>query len=153
DLAARLAADELSRQRPSANSAADHLVTAFKLADAAVRAATGTHNQGMGSTAAALTIDMYGRAMVANLGDVRVYRVLDGYLGQLPEDHRMPEDASTVSRCIGGRHGPARPYTCELSVLPGDRLLLCTDGVHDALDVHQLRVAIAQPHPHRATCD
>jgi serine/threonine protein phosphatase PrpC len=147
--AARIAAERLTCRR-EAVSPADVLTTAFRDADASIRAATDDRSRGMGCTAAAVLIRADGTATVANLGDVRVYRVLDGYPGQLTEDHRPYATGSTVSRCLGGaRTGDPTPYWHQVPVHHGDRLIMCSDGVHDAIGAEGMLRATR--HAHRRT--
>ena len=73
-------------------------------------------------------------------GDSRAYRIRDGKIDALSRDHvwsgtaaRPMEDSSTITRAVGGE------ATLELDswrgkVRPGDRFLLCSDGVSRALD-------------------
>lgn len=105
---------------------------------------------GMGTTVTAMVWDGAGIAM-AHVGDSRAYRLRDGVLQQLTHDHTYvqtlvdagritPEEALThprrslIMRAIDGMT-PVEPDLSVEEVLPGDRLLLCSDGlsgvVHD----------------------
>lgn len=99
----------------------------FEHADQEIRA-SGT---GMACTAALVSVSANGDTEVANVGDVRVYRVQDGYAAQLSEDHRT--DPTTVTRSLGGTETPPTPAVRTVHLRPGDRLVLCTDGVHDTV--------------------
>lgn len=91
-------------------------------------------DSGRGATAAVVHLDATGTAMVANVGDVRIYRMRDGFAGQLTDDHRVAGSRSLVSRCLGGATANgAEPAVRVLRLMGGDRLVLCTDGIHDAL--------------------
>jgi serine/threonine protein phosphatase PrpC len=104
---------------------------------------------GMGSTlvAAVLRRSPAGQeVIVANAGDSRAYLVRDGVLRQLTKDHtaaqRMvdagmlsPEDARThpqasvLSRALGQQMGTTVETYPPVTLLPGDGLLLCSDGL------------------------
>jgi len=88
-----------------------------------------------------------GRAYIANLGDSRAYRFRRGRLRQLSQDHSLvaelveqghitPHEAETheqgnvITRYIG-MEKRAQPFVCSFSLRPGDRILLCTDGLTD----------------------
>ena len=114
--------------------------------------------RGMGTTAVACLFDGDSRAAIAHVGDSRAYLLRSGRISQLTRDHTIvaeliergvlrPEDAddhpykSALSRNLG-----AQP-SCNVDVTivelqPGDRLLLCSDGLygycaHEAIQ-HQL---------------
>jgi len=98
----------------------------------------------MGSTVAA----MYTHLNVCYLlwaGDSRIYRLRGGILSQLTEDHSLvqelcrmgeltPEEAenhpssNVITRAIGV-HDSLQIATEQLEVKPGDRYLLCSDGL------------------------
>jgi PPM family protein phosphatase len=95
--------------------------------------------------------------VVAQVGDSRVYRVRDGQAVQLTEDHTLamhklklglvtPEEAkvmkgrNTITRAVGHRDY-VEVDTAHFHLLPGDRFLLCSDGLHGYLrpgEVEQL---------------
>ena len=110
----------------------------------------------MGTTmVAALATDS--QVTLANLGDSRAYLVRGGIIGQISVDHSWREEArrhdlpmqeislspfrETITRSLG--------VDKEVGVdlfgfrpRPGDRLLLCSDGVHDLLSDLEIREAI-----------
>jgi protein phosphatase len=105
--------------------------------------------RGMSTTVSALLI-RNGFAFAAHVGDSRVYRVRDGEILQITEDHTLinyklkhglitPEEAETA----GGKHVITRAVghkdyvqidTADVDVAVGDRFLLCTDGLHAYVD-------------------
>ncbi len=102
----------------------------------------------MGTTLAALFLHER-FAVVAHVGDSRVYRLRDGELEQLTQDHSFvaelraagawailehttPQMAAMVTRCLApnANHEP----DIEIHpVLPGDTFLLCSDGLSDVM--------------------
>ena len=118
----------------------------------------------MGSTVVLLVPDPRDRAhpYVAHAGDSRVYRMRRGELQLLTNDHTVGGELSrkTVSRReaedLGSRGNPlshilTRAVGTEFKVRPewqtidlkiGDRLLLCTDGVHDMLSDKEIAEAM-----------
>ncbi len=81
-------------------------------------------------------------AHLFHVGDARIYRLRDGGLEQLTEDHRVrvSADTSYLGRALGiDRHLEIDYRTLPLAV--GDLFLLATDGVYEhigARDVAQL---------------
>ncbi|MGH9254394.1 MAG: PP2C family protein-serine/threonine phosphatase [Vicinamibacterales bacterium] len=114
----------------------------------AARAQTNAALDGSGATLAAA---LFGGDDVAisHVGDCRAYLVHDGTLSQITRDHSVVAeqmamgliDAQTarthplrhvVTRAVSGQAGMVVD-TLELKVQPGDRLLLCSDGIHGVL--------------------
>jgi serine/threonine protein phosphatase PrpC len=109
---------------------------------------------GMGTTliAAFLHGD---RATVCHVGDVRCYRRSEKGLEQMTEDHsvvgalvrageltpdeaRVHERKSELLQAVGGRFGIAPDVMC-VELAPGDRLLLCSDGLWEALPDQEIQ--------------
>lgn len=114
-----------------------------------------------------LTLFLHGRAYMTNLGDSRGYRYRRGQLRQLSRDHsvvaelleeghiteteaEIHEELGVVTRYVG-MDERAQSRVRSFALLPGDRLLLCTDGLTDMLDVSTLRRTLAQ-HPDTQAC-
>ncbi|WP_370261064.1 protein kinase [Limnobacter sp.] len=78
-----------------------------------------------------------------HVGDSRVYQMRAGRLDQLTEDHSRTERGHTyLARAVGAdRHVDLTYSTHE--VLPGDLLLLCTDGIHSVLKPAVLQATLA----------
>ncbi|HKQ68586.1 MAG TPA: protein phosphatase 2C domain-containing protein [Polyangiaceae bacterium] len=126
---------------------------AFQRANEGVRAEAEKRNEpsGMGTTLdfALLVRD---RAFVAHTGDSRVYLARSSTVIQLTHDHALFESmlaAGTVRRTPGRvdarrRRNPlvnaigiaptTSVDTCFVEVTRGDRLLLCSDGVHGEIE-------------------
>ena len=99
----------------------------------------------MGTTVALLLFTPEGEAWVAHVGDSRVYRMRDGVIEPLTEDHSVvgamvrrgiltEEEAARhprrneVLRCIG-THADPLPDIESVDVRGGDRFVLCSDGL------------------------
>jgi protein phosphatase len=104
--------------------------------------------RGMSTTISAVLIDG-GFCFAAHVGDSRVYRVRQRDVMQITEDHTLinyklknglitPEEATSakgknvITRAVGHKDY-VQVDTADIDVEPGDRLLLCTDGLHGYL--------------------
>lgn len=124
--------------------------------------------RGMGTTFTGFAI-AGGDAVFAHVGDSRAYLVRDGIAMQLSEDHTLlarlraagidPEaEGGNVNRFRGvltnalGVGGDVRVATFVVSLYSGDRILLCSDGVHDYLEEAEIgEIMVSQPSPARAS--
>jgi len=106
--------------------------------------------------------------LVVNVGDSRTYRMAGGVLEQVTVDHSevaelvrdgvIPEsEAAThprrnvVTRVLGGSASDVDPDVWLLPVSPGDRMLLCTDGLTDELTDQRIEAELrAAPDPQTA---
>lgn len=112
--------------------------------------------RGMGTTVV-LVIVREDRLFVAHVGDSRVYRIRDGAIEQLTSDHSFVNELvrlgmlsreqaardprrNVVTRALGSGPG-VQPDFCEDGIQPGDRILLCSDGLNTMLpDEEILRI-------------
>jgi len=100
---------------------------------------------GMGTTASGM-IRVGGQMVIAHIGDSRIYRLRDGELEQITADHTFvqrlvdsgritPEEAavhprrSVLMRVLGDVDAAPEIDTKILDTRPGDRWLLCSDGL------------------------
>ena len=128
EVAADAAIQELvTRFFDAAGSLEDRLTDAFRDANTAVlRAADESGMRAAASTLVAAAV--HGdRAVIANLGDSRAYLVRSGSARQLTQDH-AGDIAHGITRFVGDDRG-VQPDVFVEDLLPGDRLLLCSDGL------------------------
>src|SRR5690606_20730010 len=100
---------------------------------------------GMGTTVSAI-MRLNDKVVLAHIGDSRVYRYRDGVLEQISADHTFvqrlvdsgritPEEAavhprrSVLMRVLGDIDASPDIDTAVLDTQPGDRWLLCSDGL------------------------
>lgn len=84
-------------------------------------------------------------AHLFHAGDTRIYRLRDGVLEQLTQDHRLwlGQDKSYLSRAMGIQPQLEVDYQA-LAVDPGDVFVLATDGVYEYLSARQIIERIAE---------
>ncbi len=121
--------------------------------------------KGMGTTFAGVLV-LERCAVVAHVGDSRVYRLRDGELERLTRDHSlanhlvemgllMPEEVDTfprrnvITRAVG-THETVEVDTRIVDLRPGDAFLLCSDGLHGELDDAEI-VSLLRAHPNPVT--
>lgn len=160
EVASRLALDTLNAAFASDRSVSG-LLNACGDANQAVWAQASTNGEDatMGTTLAAVAITSDVAVVVLHVGDSRLYRFRHGRLDQLTVDHTViadliragelnEEDAQThphrhvLTRALGV--GPAVDIDhAGVSCEPGDRLVLCTDGLFKALSPDDLKAVLA----------
>jgi protein phosphatase len=126
---------------------ADHLVQAAQAANRAVweQAEANPPMRGMGTTLVALALVDSGRLAIINIGDSRLYAMRHGELHQVTDDHNLvaelvaqgrlsQEEAefhprrNIMTRALGVE--PDVPVDLFMEdAEPGDRYLLCSDGL------------------------
>jgi protein phosphatase len=103
------------------------------------------------------------QAVVSHVGDSRCYHVRNGRARQITEDHTWvaqqrklgliskSEVAESESRHVLIRSlGPemfVSPDTTAVTLVPGDLLVLCTDGLHDELSDRAIAEIVTQTKP------
>ncbi|WP_207208145.1 MerR family transcriptional regulator [Nocardioides glacieisoli] len=139
---------------------ADPLGALDEAVSRAAEAVAGRDAEAGGTTLTALLLSG-DRALVAHVGDSRAYVVRDGGLERLTRDHtvvqslidegRLTEDEARAdeNRALLNRAlAPGSPAAPDLSVrpvLPGDRFVLTTDGVHSVLEPRHLAEVLLTP--------
>ena len=108
-----------------------------------------------------------GSVFLAHVGDSRAYLLRDGLIRQLTEDHSMInelvrsgqmsyEEAATsryrsvITRAIGLQPTVKADVMC-IDILPGDRILLCTDGLSDPVNEERIEKIASQDDVDTAT--
>jgi protein phosphatase len=104
-------------------------------------AAANASQRGMGTTVAALHF-ADGFANLCHVGDSRIYRVRPGSIEQLTEDHAVA--ANVLSRALGTEPMVEATWRVEPAA-PGERFVLCTDGIHGLIGDEEIR-AIVESH-------
>ncbi len=109
--------------------------------------------RGMGTTLDALMV-VGSRGFIAHVGDARVYLYRQGSVHQLTEDHSLINELlkrgrltreqidkvqykNAVTRAVGV-YESVEVDVLDFDVLPGDRFLLCSDGLHGYLEESEL---------------
>lgn len=118
----------------------------------------------MGATLTAVVL--YGQspctATLAHIGDSRAYLIRDGGIQQISEEHTFIAEAlrthtlteaeaavhpnrHAITRAMG-RAGGIQAYYGQMDLRPGDRLILCSDGLTNVVtDYELLQTALAHP--------
>ena len=82
-------------------------------------------------------------AWIGHIGDSRAYLVRDGVAIQLTEEEaQVHPDRNRIERALGFSDGDAE--IDEVDLLPGDALLLCSDGVYTVLGAEALGTAVSR---------
>ncbi|WP_306516333.1 PP2C family serine/threonine-protein phosphatase [Corynebacterium sp.] len=120
--------------------------------------------EGMGTTCTALMFNGSAFGM-CHVGDSRGYRLRDGKLEQITVDDTyvqslvdsgslQPEDVSThpqkslILKAYTGR--PVDPTLRTIDAKPGDRLLLCSDGLSDPVTADTIETTLREGTPEQA---
>ncbi len=140
---------------PTQSVNANRLRAGFRMGNREIAAqiASSSKLRGMATTAVAVLIDG-GIGTLAHVGDSRAYRLRNGQLERLTQDHSWVEEQIRVGALseTAARQHPWRNIVTralsgsddlevdiqEVSLTPGDRLLLCTDGVFAVLSDDQI---------------
>ena len=92
----------------------------------------------------------YGKTYLVNAGDSRTYRFRGGILRQLTTDETErgitgdPDASKLLLNCIGGGcEGYLRISSLDGKLLPGDILLVCSDGLSDMVSDDAIEEALA----------
>ncbi len=167
DVASNKARDvihEYVRARRTALPARQLLEAAINAASAAVHGESQQRRErkGMGTTVVVCLLDGR-RATIAHVGDSRAYLLRDGRLHRLTNDHTIvaelvargaiaPHEAdhhaykNVLSRNLGARPA-AQPDVSEVELQPGDRLMLCSDGLYGYASADSVHHLVASTDP------
>lgn len=160
DLASRIAVEEAAALTGQTEVTADDLHLVVRAIEARL------HDEAPAGSAAGTTLAGVGLArrdgtdhwLVFNIGDSRVYRFAAGVLTQVSVDHSLVQelvDDGVLTREEAARHperhvitraiGTGQAASADYWLLPvrmGDRILVCSDGLTDALDDARIAVVL-----------
>lgn len=105
---------------------------------------------GIGTTLTVARLNEDGIVEIGHVGDCSCFLVRDGEINSLTTDHTMEEEirsrlkpgedayipeyfAHTLTRCIG-QQGLVETDTIKESLVSGDRIIICSDGITKVLD-------------------
>lgn len=155
-------AREADRDYETAEEAAQALAQALREGNDALQQAMVEHPElsGMGTTGSGI-IRVGDRMAIAHIGDSRIYRYRVGALEQVSTDHTFVQklvDAGRITR-EEAEHHPRRNVVMRVlgnvetdpeidlgveDALPGDRWLVCSDGLSSYVDEERIRAILAQ---------
>ena len=130
------------------------------------RAQSEPEKRGMGTTTSVLLIAGAPgrlRGFIAHVGDSRIYLARQGQCHQLTEDHSLMNELvrrgkirreefesspykqfkNAVTRAVGV-YASVEVDTFDFDILPGDRFLLCSDGMYVYLDEEKLPATLSE---------
>jgi len=137
----------------------DELVAGVRAANRAIAERAHTAGlEGMGTTICAAGAVAGGLVAVVNVGDSRAYLLRDGELRQLTDDHSLTAELvrrGELTEAEAAEHPHRNVLTRALGVgttvdvdsalyevRPGDRLLLCTDGLFNELAADEIAAVL-----------
>lgn len=162
----------LGSYRNDLSPEANRLGSAFLLANQVIYQAARENREwfGMGTTldAAWLPDPDGNRMVIAHVGDSRIYLVRDEKMRRLTKDHSLVEEQveqglisakeasrSKVRNMITRAMGQSRQVNvdlAELDIEPGDRLILCTDGLNGMVRDHAIERIVNQSERPEEAC-
>jgi PPM family protein phosphatase len=170
ELASKMACDLIPHtyMKMRVGTPSEAITKAFREVSALIhsRASANRDFQGMGTTCSSLVVLPEG-ALVAHVGDSRVYRVRDERIDQLSFDHSLvwelvrrnhltSEQANlsvpknVITRSLGPELDIEVDIEGPLAVESGDVYLLCSDGLSGPVDDHEIGAFAAHFHPRDA---
>jgi serine/threonine protein phosphatase PrpC len=154
EMASRAAVDQVIRtymDDPDSDLASS-LRRSIEAANATLHTKTaGRELRGRWGTTLVAAALRYNQLWIANVGDSRAYLMRGGKLGQLSRDHALSASALGIESSEGwiGRHLITRALGLKASLdvdvfpprklRPGDRVLLCSDGLTTPLSDDEIR--------------
>ncbi|MGN0459638.1 MAG: PP2C family protein-serine/threonine phosphatase [Ruminococcus sp.] len=98
--------------------------------------------ESMGTTFAGVVFSDLG-IHIGNVGDSKVFRLHNGKIHQLSVDHVLPKELAfnnVITQYIGMKEEktPLEPAISFQEYIPGDRYIICSDGLTEKLNVDQV---------------
>lgn len=174
EVAAAIAVEHLQTLVGRRELHADDLLAVLVRANDAIVAHGVTHPDaaGLGTTISGVCLGEVGGLphwFVFNVGDSRVYRFIDGELTQVSIDHsevaelvaagqlsaaeaRVAPNRNVITRSLGSVPRPAVDVWM-LPADPGDRFVVCSDGLTNEIDDDELGMIVARTAEPQATAD
>lgn len=167
ELASKLACDNVPHTYLKTRNAesSDAITKAFQEVARLIhsRATANKDFTGMGTTCSALVLSPEG-ALIAHVGDSRVYRIRGGDIGQYSFDHSLawelvrrnhltPEQANkavprnVITRSLGSEPTVEVDIEGPLSVQPEDVFVICSDGLSGPVANEEIGAIAANFHP------
>ncbi|MHC5541814.1 PP2C family protein-serine/threonine phosphatase, partial [Singulisphaera rosea] len=167
ELASKLACDNIPHNytKTKTSTASEAIAKAYREVGTLIhsRATANRDFQGMGTTCSTLLLLPEG-ALIAHVGDSRVYRIRDSRIDQLSFDHSLvwelvrrnhltAEHANiavpknVITRSLGPDPNVEVDLEGPLAVQPNDVYLLCSDGLSGPITDPELGVFAGQFHP------
>ncbi len=117
------------------------------------------NSKGMGTTITVMAV-VHNIAILGSVGDSRAYLVRGSRTWQVTEDHTLVQlqmkaglinaeqaknspRGNVITRAVGPREY-VQVDTYVVPVQPGDRYLLCSDGLHGYVDTHEIAPVVTQ---------
>lgn len=125
------------------------------------------HLQGMGTTAI-VAVEKNGTLYLGHVGDSRTYLIRNQKISQITEDHSVvqqlvkagaisEEEAevhpykNVITRCLG-MQANVEPDTLEMVLEPGDRILMCSDGLSNMVSDAKMEELVNDTESPEETC-
>ncbi|MCC5789219.1 MAG: serine/threonine-protein phosphatase [Opitutales bacterium] len=120
--------------------------------------------RGMGATLSLVWIGQE-KTFFAHIGDSRIYRLpKEGGIEQVTEDHthvgwllrqgkispleaRLHKGKNQLQKALGGNCKDSDPQIGTIDLAPGDRLVLCSDGILEGIGEAVVESALRKPNP------
>jgi serine/threonine protein phosphatase PrpC len=170
ELAAETALQAIRTLEGAAASVAERLRYAVAAANRAIYSKAQQHPEfaGMGTTLVAFLADG-ARAALAHVGDSRAYLIRARRIRQLTDDHsivgellrrrEISEDAArehphrhVLTQALGVRRS-VEPDLVELALEPGDVFVLCSDGLTNHVEDHEIAKWVCEGEDLQETCE
>ncbi len=164
DIVPRILLEHLTFQNDESEKVISVIDEAIKIANSEIMSVGESNPKFMNmGTTIAFVVTIGERCFFGNVGDSRVYRLRNNEFSQLTTDHSLTQalvDAGTISpqealshryknvlyRYLGTRDGSNTGNSREMELLPGDCLLICSDGVTDGAKPDTIKDILINQH-------